>query len=280
MRGTITTLHCLLAVALLTTACGGSPTPGTSGDGPPVGDWELRAASPAIDVPPPGRITLSVQDDEGALRAGGTAACNSYGGELAVDGASWSLDQVAVTEMGCEQPLMAAEAAYLAALAEIDTWTVDGDVLTLTGGDVTFTFDRLAPIETAALTGTTWVLDALVSGTGDSAGVSSVSTDVEPAVLRLDDDGMFTLFTGCRDFAGDWATSGGEVTLPSWGQTEDSRGVGADGQLTCGEAAEAQEGAVLAALEGGFTAEVEGDRLTVRHGESGLVLRAADDDTA
>ncbi len=276
----IRTLHCLAAVALVATACGGSTTPGAASDETPLGDWELRTATPAIEVPDGARITLTVQDDDGVLRAGGTAACNSYGGQLALDGSSWTLQQVAVTEMGCDQPRMAAEAAYLAALADVATWSTDGDVLTLRGGEVTLTFDRLAPVDPTALTGTTWVLDGIVTGTGDTAGVTSVAADVAPAELRLDEDGTFRLFTGCRDFAGDWTATGDTITLPSWGQTDDARGVAADGELTCGEAAESQELAVLSALDGGFSATVEGDRLTVQHGENGLVMRAADDGTA
>ncbi len=266
----------VLAMGLLAAACGGGTTPGAVDDDAPVGDWELRAATPAIDVPEPARVTLLVQETDQGLRAGGTAACNSYGGTLDVDGDSWTLREVAVTEMGCEPPLMTAESAYLGALATVDTWARTGDVLELTGGDVTLTFDLLAPVDPAALTGTTWVLEGIVSGTGDSAAVRSLTTGVEPAELRLDDDGTFRLFTGCRDFAGEWSASGDEIVLPSWGQTDDSRGVGADGDLTCGADAEAQEQDVLAALEGGFTATVDGDRLTVQHGDAGLVLRAAD----
>lgn len=271
----VTTL-CLLALGA--TACGGgsgtgAPSAGT--DDAPVGAWELTSAEPPIDVPSDARVTLTVEEADGRLQAGGTAACNSYGGVLRLDGATWSLEQVAVTEMACDQPRMAAESAYLDALAQVGTWQVDGDVLRLTGGDVRLTFDRLPRVETTALVGTTWVLDGLVSGTGDSAAVSSVAAGVAPAELRLDDDGTFELFTGCRDFAGDWTTSGDEVTFPSWGQTDDSRGIGADGGLTCGAAAEEQERHVLEVLEGGFTATVDGRRLAVQQGAVGLTFSAA-----
>lgn len=278
--GTIRTLGTCVVVAFAAAACGGGASPvGDVGTTTPVGDWQLRTATPAIDVPDPARVTLSVDESDQGLRAGGTAACNSYGGVLAVDGTAWSLREVAVTEMGCEEPLMAAEASYLDALARIDTWAREDDVLELSGDDVTLTFDLLAPVDPAALTGTTWVLDGLISGTGDSAGVTSVTTGVEPAELRLDEDGTFRLFTGCRDFAGDWTTSGDQIALPSWGQTEDSRGVGAGGEVTCGADAEAQEHAVLGVIEGAFTPEVDGQQLTIRQGDAGLLLRALDGTT-
>lgn len=278
--GRRTTVLGLAAVTVLAAACGGSSQPGGTiddgapGDDAPVGAWELREADPPIDVPPEARITLTVAEDGDRLQAGGTAACNSYGGVLQAAGGSWELEALSWTEMGCDEPRMTAEAAYLDALQRIDAWARDGDTLRLTGAGVTLTFAELPEVEPSALTGTTWVLDGTISGSGDDAAVSSVATGVDPAELRLDEDGTFTLFSGCRDFAGEWTTSGDEVLFPSWGQTEDARGVAPDGGLDCGDAAAEQERAVLEVVEGGFVPEVDGDRLTLRQGAAGLVLRA------
>ena len=272
-RGTLTGL---VVVAMLV-SCGGGYRSGGSdagGDASLVGHWELTQAEPPIEVPDDARVTLTVEDDGGQLLAGGTAACNSYGGRLQAGDGSWSLEELSWTEMGCDEPRMAAEAAYLDALLAVDGWSVDGDTLTLTGTDVTLTFTRLAEVEQAALTGTTWVLDGLLSGRGEDTSVSSVAVDVEPAELRLEADGTFTLFTGCRDFAGAWTTSGDELALPSWGQATDSRGVTPDGDLDCSDSAEAQERTVLEVVEGGAMPVVEGDRLTLRQGGTGLVFRA------
>lgn len=274
-------------VAVLLAACGGAdPTDSTAPDDPggdpmagPNGGWVLVEAVPAIEVPDPARVTLVVEErDDGTLGAGGTAACNSYGGTLVAgaDGA-WSLTDVASTEMGCEPALMEAESAYLDALVAIDTWERPADdSLLLTGPDVTLRFELLPEVEPADLTGTTWELDGFVHGTGDDGAVSSTVAGVDPAVLRFEDDGTFTLFTGCRDFAGDWTTHGDEILLPSWGETPDSRGVGTDGELTCGDQAEGQERDVLAVVESGFRATVDGQRLTLQHGEEGLTFRATE----
>ena len=274
------TLVLTTALALAAAACGGSTDPvGVVDDasGSPVGAWELERAEPVIDVPDATRITLTVEQDGDQLRAGGTAACNSYGGTVQTAGDTWRIEQLGWTEMGCEEAFMEAEAAYLEALQAVDTWSrPSDDTLELTGDDVVLVFELLPEVEPADLTGTLWEVDGYVRGTGDAAAVSSGTAGVEPATLRLDEDGTFTLFTGCRDFAGEWTTSGDEVVLPSWGQTEDSRGVGADGELTCGDEAEAQERRVLDVVEGGFTADVDGQRLTLESGEVGLTLRATD----
>jgi heat shock protein HslJ len=264
----------LTLLAVTAAACGGTVTPGVDGTAPPLGAWQLREATPPIDVPADARVTLTVDEDDEGLRAGGTAACNSYGGRLDAAGGDWSLTELAVTEMGCDEPRMAAEKAYLDALVLVDAWAVQQDVLTLTGPGVELVHDRLAPVEPAALTDTTWVLDGFVSGSGDDAAVTSPTAGVDPTELRLDGDGTFTLYTGCRDFAGDWTTSGDEVVFPSWGQTDGSRGVGADGTPDCGADAVEQERAVLAALEGAFVPTVDGQRLTVVQDGAGLVFVA------
>lgn len=273
------------AVVVLVTACGGGSDPlspdgeepgGDPMDGP-LGSWVLVEAEPAIEVPDATRVTLTVEEADGVLRAGGTAACNTYGGTVRVDGGSWSIDELAWTEMGCEPAFMEAESAYLEALLAVDAWERPADdTLRLAGPDVTLRFELLPEVEAASLTGTTWELDGFVHDTGEDGAVSSGTTGVDPAVLRFDGDGTFTLFTGCRDFAGEWTTSGDQVVLPSLGETEDSRGVGDGGELTCGDQAEAQERDVLAVFEGGFRPTVDGQRLTLRRGEAGLTFRATE----
>ena len=70
--------------------------------------------------------------------------------------------------------------------------------------------------------------------------------------------------TGCRELSGTWRVSGGELSFPSFS---------ANGECTAELAT--QDGSIIAVLEGGFTAEVTGDRLelTTATGE-GLVYRS------
>lgn len=267
-------------VAVLLAACGGGdPTaplspdaddPGGDTMSGPHGAWVLVEAVPAIDVPDATRITLTVEEDDGQLRAGGTAACNSYGGTLtAGEEGTWSLAELAWTEMGCEPAFMEAESAYLDALVAVDTWQRDGDTLELTGGDVTLAFELLPEVEPASLTSTTWEVDGYLTGTGEDGAVSSGPVGLEAPTVRFEEDGTVTVTTACRTFAGEWTTSGDQVTLPRFGADETSVGA-------CEPAAEEQERQVLDVLEStGFTATVEGQRLTLRNGEVGLSARPA-----
>ncbi len=264
----------MTVVGVLLTACGGTGplTPDDPGGDPmagPHGAWVLVEAEPAIEVPDAARVTLTVEEDDGQLRAGGTAACNSYGGTVEVGGSSWSLSEVVVTEMGCEPALMAAESAYLEALGAVDTWRRDSDTLELTGGDVTLTFELLPEVVPASLTGTTWEVDGYLHGTGEDGAVSSGTAGLEAPTVRFGEDGTITVTTACRTFTGEWTTSGDQVLLPSFGTDETTVGA-------CEPAAEEQERQVLSVLESsGFNARVEGQRLTLQRGEAGLTARPA-----
>jgi heat shock protein HslJ len=108
-------------------------------------DWVLDAASMGslVDrVPKNARVDLRFQGGE----AHGTAACNGFGGSYeAKDDGSLSFGQMAMTQMACDDPLMALESAYLRALEAVSGFQVTGSGLVLTGGDVALTFVATGP---------------------------------------------------------------------------------------------------------------------------------------
>jgi heat shock protein HslJ len=129
----------IAAAVLLTTACGGGPGGAADTDGP-VGDWVLEEGThdgepvPIVDGHD---ITLSIDDEQW----GGTAACNSYGATGAVDGDRLELDDLHATEMACEEEgVMDSESAYLTALAEVERYRWEGELLTLLGDGVELTY--------------------------------------------------------------------------------------------------------------------------------------------
>jgi heat shock protein HslJ len=151
-------LACAAALAL--TACGGSADPsigdedaGAGIEQSPFDTWVLVEG---VDVPDGARIDLTLErtaDD--TISAGGTAACNSYGGtvELGDDRFAF-VDGIAVTEMACEDTaLMEAESTFLAALQGVDAWAIDGARLVLTGPDVRLVFDAGEAAGTGGETG-------------------------------------------------------------------------------------------------------------------------------
>lgn len=267
-RATTRSLAATATLAIVLAACGGAAGPGGS-DGEDLGTmdgrWELTSgtsADGAVPLVPTAPITLVIEGEQW----GGTAACNTYGGEVRVAGGRISTDGFFVTEMYCEDDdVMASESAYLAALQEATTLATDGDTLELTGPGVTLTFDRQPETADAALVGTRWVLTGLVEGDGPDAAVSSVAADAE---LELDEDGSLAGSTGCNRLMGGFSLDGDALVL---------EGPIATTRMACtDEMASSQERHVLEVLEAGpLTVRLSGEQLElIAQDGRGLLYRA------
>lgn len=252
----------MLTAVVLTAVLGAcdtsSPDPGGAGPVDVTGDWQLTSGTidgvvlALVDDSP---ITLTIKGTE--IR--GRAACNHYGGEVVVEEGRPRFSVTSMTAMACADPVMAAEAAFTAALPQVVDAARDGDRLMLTGPGVELTFDRLAPVPLAQLVGTDWVLDSMVAGEV----VSSVGGD--PATLRLDADGRFKGSTGCRTFAGRWVEANGGITPTDLGMD----------QSECPPDLAGQDSHVVGVL-GGFRVAIDGRTLTLTgEGGDGLIYRAA-----
>lgn len=225
------------------------------------GPWQLTGGThagesvPVFDSHP---ITLNLE----AGRISGTAACNGYGGEYELSGSSFSIvEGLAVTEMACQpEEVMRSERAFLDAIAVVDEVELSNDGLVLTGPQTELRFEALAPVPTAELIGTVWVLDGLVQGDA----VSSPARGASEATLKLFEDGTFEGSTGCRTISGQYRVSGAEVQFTDWGAVGE-----------CPSELTEQDSRVIGALEGGFRVEIEDDRMTTWvSGDEGLVYRA------
>lgn len=248
-----------VALTVVLCACDTS-SPGPNGPGPVdvSGDWQMTSGTMdggQIPVPEDAQITLTV---EGA-QIGGRAACNHYGGEIVVQDGRLRFSVTSMTAMACAEPVMAAEAAFNAALPRVVAAARDGDRMTLTGPDVELVFDRLPPVPLAQLVGTDWVLDSIVAGDV----VSSVGGD--PATLRLEAGGTFKGSTGCRTFSGRWIEATGGITPTDLAMD----------QTDCPPDLASQDGHVVGVLEG-FRVAIDGQTLTLT-GDSGngLIYRAS-----
>lgn len=234
----------------------GTTTPPTTEPAALDGAWVLTAGTvdgSEIPLDPGYRVTMTI---DGAT-VGGRSACNSYGGDLAVDDGSISIGRLGGTDMACEPPIMEIEAAFLDGLVRVTEAARDGHTLVLTGSEAEFTFSLLPPVATADLVGVTWVLDTIIQG--------DTATTADPATLRLDPDGTLTGSTGCRDLSGEYMVTGDTVLFTSFA---------ADGE--CPEDGWRQDGFVVTVLGDGFTVQIDGDRLTVMGtGGEGLSYRAS-----
>ena len=104
-----------------------------------TGNWQLVSGSvdgqaiPSLDGSP---VTFDVT----GTQIGGTSGCNSYGGQMVLDGSSISIGDLTSTAMMCTPEAMAVEIPYTSALPEVDTVSLDGDELVLTGPGIELRF--------------------------------------------------------------------------------------------------------------------------------------------
>lgn len=246
----------ILVLATLLVACDWLPGGGAAAI---EGEWRLERGTydgQPIPLAADHPITLRIEGDQ----AGGSSGCNQYGGELRLDGWSISIGPVSMTEMACDEPIMAAEGMYVAALADVTT-VEHSRSLVLTGPDSELRYSIVVPEADAALVGTDWVLDTLISGEA----ASSVSG--ERATLTLDDRGRLVGTTGCRGFVAEYRADGASVTVTDL--TVDD--------VVCTEEIARQDTAVLSVIEGGFQVAIEGRRLTLSAGDQGLGYTASTD---
>lgn len=189
-------------------------------------------------------VTMNIEGAE----LGGRAACNSYGGNVTIDGAQFRSADIFQTEMGCEEPAMSLEFDYLSALARVDSWTRNGDVAQLTGEGVLLTFEIVPPPPTADLVETSWVLDTIIQG--ESA--SSTINGADDATLALTADGTLTGSTGCRTFTGEFVETGGTITITNLTMEGD-----------CDASFVWQDNSVVSVIEGEVTVTIDGSHLTL-----------------
>lgn len=231
----------LAVVVLLMSACLGSDFAESL-----QGTWQLVSGTvggeeiPVLDSHP---ITLTFEGD----RVGGTASCNGYGGTFSLSGSTVGFGDLAMTEMACASPeTMEAETLYARALTLVNTLTID-QTLTLSGPDVTMSFDHLEPVPDAELIATVWVLESLIDG--DS--VSSVSPG--RATVEFFTDGSTLGGTGCRLLSGHYVVNGAELVVT------DLAAEGPD----CDPDLARQDDMVISVLETPMRVEIVDRRLTL-----------------
>jgi heat shock protein HslJ len=244
-----------LALALLLGACRGAGI----GQTPSLdGSWILQSGTHAgAAIPLVAGSDVSLVIDGGKVSG---RACNLYSGTIAISGDRVTLGEMAMTEMACDEPVMAAEAAYHAALAAIDTARRSGDTLTLTGPGVTLRYRLQPPVAGTPLIATRWVLEALIDGEVASSPLG------QPATLTLAPDGTATGSTGCRAFSASYTLSSDRLALTGFSVE----------QRLCTRDLAGQDQQVVAVLSGGVSITVSGANLTlIADDGQGLAYRAA-----
>lgn len=260
MTGMVRTfgLAVLLTLAATTAAC--------AGDGaatPPQDPAVLTGrafVSTAVSGPPiPGGGPLVVEFPESG-RIAATAGCNRSVGAVDLGDGVVRADRLASTLMSCPPPIDGADTWLSDLFAAQPRWHLDGDVLTLDGGDVSVSLlDRTVADPDRPVVGTQWVLTELV--TAAAVSTSRVLEEAAPT-LTVAADGTVSGSTGCNRFTGN-ATVGDTLMFGPLATT----------RAACPDAELARiESAVLAVLSGEVRYAVEGARmrLTAADGVTGL----------
>jgi heat shock protein HslJ len=255
----------VVSVGVALSACGEAAggSEGASADPPDLEqsltahEWLLDAADSSLEGAGTSPITLNF---DGATAASGTAPCNTYRGAVTLDGDHGvRIDDIATTLMSCQPNVMAAERAYLTALAQVQTADVaDQDRLVLTSDAVRLSFTAVDPEE--LLVGN-WALTGVQ--TGDA--IQSMVLGTEP-VARFGADGGLTIETGCNTLSTTWELDGQDLTIEQPAGT----------MKTCGEPAGVmdQEAAIAAALPAVSTLEVTPTTLSLLD-DAGRILLSA-----
>jgi heat shock protein HslJ len=192
-------------------------------------------------------------------RVAGSAGCNQYNGTYTTDGNTITFSPgMTTTMMMCVQPLMDQEIAYITALSEAKTYSVDGDQLTLFNADGA----ELAvyQVQSQELSGTSWDV------TGYNNGKQAVTSVLAGTTLTADfgADGTLSGNSGCNTFNGTYTVDGSKIAIGPLAST----------RMACAEpeGVMEQEAQYLAALQTAATYKLEGDRLQLRTADGALAV--------
>lgn len=252
-------------VALLLGGCGNAAGSSIRANGPPGLDGRTFVASSwtvddrSVKAAAGTHLALSVAGD----RLSANAGCNDMSGAAVVTNGRLSVGDLMSTEMACADAIMRQEQWYAALLSGEPSLSIDGSSVMLSDGRSTVVLQQQQAPPDAALVGTRWRITSLVEGAGADASVSSVPVGAQ-VWLELSPDGRLTASTGCRSLDGSYDVRGGRLDV-DLSLYEQFRCLGPTGAV---------DDHVLPTLGGDPTYSIDGDQLTLRTDDLGLVLTA------
>lgn len=246
-----------VVAAVLLLGCGDAVTTGSDRV---AGRTFLLVSATGLDVPAAAAPRLSFT--EGDVRFSG--GCNSGFGTYELIDGLLDVTGVGMTEMACDQPLMALDDAMVAFLTAGPTVELADTQLVLSAGDVVLTFaDREVVDPDRPLVGTTWTVTTLIDHDAASsvAGTAMLLVQGDRAAVR----------PGCNT-----GSASVRIVERAAGEGTIEFGPMALTRMACAPDAMALESFVVAVLSGTVDYAVEAGSLTLSNGDIGLVLTAAD----
>lgn len=238
-----------LTLALAATACGSAAdSSGTADD--PTGRTFVSTAVEGTPIPGDGPLVLDFFEED---RLAATAGCNRFTGAVDLSDGVVHAPDLAGTLMACEPSREGADEWLRALLADAPRWTLTGDELTLTGGEVTVSLlDKKIVDPDRPIVGTEWTVTSL--RTADAVTTSTALESASPTLV-VAEDGTLSGTTGCNEFTGS-AEVGTDVLLVLGPLTTTLAGC-TDPELSD------IERHVLAVLEGEVTFSIDGASMTL-----------------
>lgn len=244
----------VLPSLLLLAACGEQAPP--AGAAPLAGQVflsdEVTVAGKPHALAPRTRVSLEFTDD-GRLIA--TAGCNTMSGPVRTSEGRLEVDDLVVTELGCDPERHAQDEWLARILGAGPEWRRHGSGLTVTAGDTELVLSRRAD---RTLEHTTWRLDTIIDG-------QTASSVPDGAATLVFDGKRVEADTGCNGAGGEYTRSGDTIDVRPGART----------LMACSPDIMAMESAVDAVLRGEVTVELDGDRLTLTNSSGkGIQLHA------
>ena len=232
-----------------------TPVPGGDLAALLAGKTYLSQTTTGITLAPDAVLRISFEDGRISVSGG----CNGMGGDVTFEGDAMTVGPMMSTQMACDQSLMDQDSAVQAFLTAGTTVSVDGDTLTLTGGEATITLlDREVADPDRPLADTAWTVTGVISSDAISSGWGSAVASLTIV------DGQAQVNTGCNR---------GVATVT----VDEAAGTIAFGPLAltkmmCDDDAMRLEQEVSRVLTGTATYSIEAGSLTLMNGTNGLQL--------
>ena len=224
----------LMATTTLLAACGGG---GASSAALELGgtSWVLADRGSATSSP-----TLEFA----AATVSGSGGCNSFGGSYEVDGDRLTFGALRATQIGCPEPVAAAERRFFAALEGVERGRLEDGSLVLEGRDESTLHFRAASPQGS------WRATSLLQG--DAVATPAAGTKITAA---FEADGSLHGSAGCNRYQARFSTAGGEISIDEVGATKK--------HCTAPAGVMEQEAAYLSALAGAKAYRLEAHGLVL-----------------